>query len=87
MLLGMILGYLLFWSGSIWLPIIAHFINNTMAVIGYFMVNSGKLSKETLELGSSNDLLPFTFLSTAVFIYACYVFYKKSEIEIGLSKE
>ena len=30
--LGVVLGYLFYWSGSLWLPIIAHFINNAMAI-------------------------------------------------------
>jgi hypothetical protein len=31
-ILGLFLGYLFYWSGSIWLPIIAHFINNAVVV-------------------------------------------------------
>ena len=30
--LGLVLGYLFYWSGSLWLPIIAHLLNNAMAV-------------------------------------------------------
>ena len=30
--LGIVLGYLFYWSGSLWLPIIAHFLNNAIAV-------------------------------------------------------
>jgi len=30
--LGLLLGYLFYWSGSLWLPIIAHLLNNAMAV-------------------------------------------------------
>lgn len=32
-LLGAYFGYLLWWSGSIWLPVILHVINNTIVVI------------------------------------------------------
>jgi len=32
-ILGLVLGYFMYWSGSLWLPIIAHFCNNAMAVI------------------------------------------------------
>jgi len=79
MLLGMVLGYVFFWSGSIWASIAVHFIYNTMAVIGYYLVYVGKLSKETLEAGStSSNLMPYTVMSTFLFFYACYVFYKKS---------
>jgi membrane protease YdiL (CAAX protease family) len=31
--LGLLLGYLFYWSGSLWLPIIAHFINNAIAIL------------------------------------------------------
>jgi len=30
--LGLVLGYLFYWSDSLWLPIIAHLLNNAMAV-------------------------------------------------------
>lgn len=33
MILGAYLGYLLYWSKSIWLPIFAHFVNNAIAVV------------------------------------------------------
>lgn len=32
MLLGVLFGYLLYWSNSIWLPVICHFVNNALAV-------------------------------------------------------
>lgn len=35
MLIGAFLGYLLVWSGSLWLPVLAHALNNSMAVISY----------------------------------------------------
>lgn len=31
--LGLLLGYFFYWSGSLWLPIIAHFLNNALAVL------------------------------------------------------
>lgn len=31
--LGLVLGYFFYWSGSLWLPIIAHFFNNAIAVV------------------------------------------------------
>lgn len=35
MLMGALLGYMLVWSGSLWLPVLAHFTNNALAVIVY----------------------------------------------------
>lgn len=43
MLLGAMFGYLLFWSNTIWLPILAHFLNNATAVItAYVYQQQGK---------------------------------------------
>lgn len=33
MLLGVFFGYLLVWTGSIWVPVFAHFVNNASAVL------------------------------------------------------
>src|SRR3546814_6650825 len=36
-MLGMLFGYLFFWSGNIWVPIAAHFLNNGMIVLLHFL--------------------------------------------------
>lgn len=36
MLLGVFFGYLVVYSGSLWLPILAHALNNTMATVTYY---------------------------------------------------
>jgi len=38
LLLGAALGYLFYWSGSLWLSITAHLANNAIAVCTYFYV-------------------------------------------------
>lgn len=38
MMLGVCFGYMLHWSGSMWLPVIAHFFNNAAAVISAWYV-------------------------------------------------
>jgi len=55
MFLGVLFGYLLVWSGSIWLPIIAHFINNAVAVIAIYMIDKGLLNSEIEDIGSTTD--------------------------------
>jgi uncharacterized protein len=79
MLLGMLFGYLLFWSGSIWAPILAHFINNALAVIGYYMVNTGQMKESTLDIGATKDVSIYTLISTLFFFAGCYYFYKISQ--------
>jgi membrane protease YdiL (CAAX protease family) len=70
-LLGVMFGYLLVWSGSIWLPIIAHFINNSIAVIIMYMIDKKMLSPEIEEIGSNSDsyyLAAVSFVLIVVFM-------------------
>lgn len=53
MFLGVLFGYLLVLSGSMWLPVIAHFINNGVAVMGMYMIDKELLSPEIEEIGST----------------------------------
>lgn len=41
MLLGVWLGYLLVWTGSLWVPIIAHTLNNSTVVVFSYLANKG----------------------------------------------
>jgi len=38
MLIGAYLGYLCYWSGSLWLPILAHFMHNSMSILSEFIM-------------------------------------------------
>jgi len=51
LLLGAWFGYLLWWSGSIWVPILAHFTNNAFSTIATFSENKGLISKDPDQLG------------------------------------
>lgn len=44
MLIGAWFGYLLWWSGSIWVPILAHFTNNALSTLTVFGQNKGVLT-------------------------------------------
>ena len=62
MLIGAYLGYLLYWSKTIWLPILIHFANNAIAVIG---MSNGNLQEYELVTGelSKEAILPLTIVS------------------------
>ena len=53
-LLGMALGYLFFWSGSLWLPIVAHFTNNFLSVIVEFLYRRGYIHTNADNFGMNN---------------------------------
>ncbi|MBP5476431.1 MAG: CPBP family intramembrane metalloprotease [Paludibacteraceae bacterium] len=57
MLLGAYLGYLLIWTGSMWLPILAHFTNNVFAVLAYFVAFRCQTDTALLESIGTGDTL------------------------------
>ncbi len=61
--LGVLLGYLFVWSGSIWLPIVAHFVNNSIAIIGYTLIDKGSLPAEAENVGGLSVMWPLGVIS------------------------
>ena len=55
-LLGAYLGYLLYYSKSIWLPVLAHFTNNAIGVINYYAIKDPKLLEEMDTIGVGSTL-------------------------------
>lgn len=39
MLMGAMFGYIFVWTGSLWAPVLMHFVNNGIAVIVYYFAN------------------------------------------------
>lgn len=62
--LGMFLGYLFYISGSLWLPIIVHFINNFLTVLFKYLYNNGAIDKDWAE---ADTPLWLTIASVVVF--------------------
>jgi len=74
MALGVLFGYLFYWSGSLWIPIFAHFLNNGVAITISYMERQGWIGTRFEEFGSSNTL--FLILSSIVIsALAMYVFW------------
>ncbi len=81
--LGLFLGYLFVWSKNMWLPILAHFLNNGFAV-GYYYA----MDVNVEEVGNTSDI-PFTYATfvgaAAVFMVLCYYIrqqYKARELVV-----
>lgn len=52
LLMGMLLGYIYYYTGSIWLSILAHFIVNGIQVTLLYMANNGMLSSKLTTMES-----------------------------------
>jgi uncharacterized protein len=75
-LLGIYFGYLLFWSGSIWVPVIAHFVNNGLAVFYYHFTAKpmGDTPLDTVGTpGNGNYILYISVFLTALLIGMIYL--------------
>lgn len=65
MLLGVLFGYLLIWSGSMWLPILAHFFNNGFAVVAMYLIDNNILNAGVEEIGATSGSQYVAILSLA----------------------
>ena len=77
---GTVVTLFVFWSQNLWIPIIAHFVNNALAVIlSYKTINieTGSyalFSEEKVNLMSAT----FSFIAVALLLY---LFYKNTKKE------
>lgn len=57
MLMGAMFGYMLVWTGSLWVPMLMHFTNNAAAVLSYYIATRQGLDPDALDvLGTDNTL-------------------------------
>jgi len=75
LILGILLGYLFYWSGSIWVPILGHFVNNATAVIVYYFY-ADEMSKEVENFGAAEGSFIYLIIGLAFIIPLLYLFYK-----------
>jgi hypothetical protein len=78
-MLGILLGYMFLWSGSLWIPILAHFTNNAIAVMisypsfqSYDIIQSFNHYNEYNSVDTTVDYLFFSALSFGVILYLLY---------------
>jgi membrane protease YdiL (CAAX protease family) len=77
-LLGAILGYIYFWSGSLWTSITVHFLNNALVLVMAYLLNTGRLPKTIGNIGLSDEKVPLSWaIPAALLTAAClYLLYK-----------
>lgn len=82
MLLGALFGYLFVWSGSLWIPVIGHFLNNAAAVVtAYVYQQNGKSVDEMFNQGSTD--IPVMLIATLVSIFLLRYFYTSAVKEVN----
>jgi membrane protease YdiL (CAAX protease family) len=76
MVLGIFLGYLLVWSGSLWLPVLAHFVNNVAAVIFTFLQQQNKIGFDPETVGTNSDEKIMLMTSVVMTFFLTYLIFK-----------
>ncbi len=72
MMLGILFGYLFYWSGNLWLPIFAHFLNNGIQVILVYLFQTGRIA---LNIDETNSLPTYiTVIASLLFVAVVYIF-------------
>ena len=85
MLLGALFGYLYLWSGNLWVPILAHFINNGFTVL---MVYLHQQRMTTMDIERTESVpLSGALMAGLLTVGLLYYFRKSNETVSGVRSE
>ena len=65
-ILGALFGYIFLWTSNIWLPVIAHFVNNAAGVIYYYLYLQDKLGTDPQQIGMQKNPILFILGSVSL---------------------
>lgn len=82
MLLGALFGYALLWTGSMWVPIVGHFVNNGTAVLISYFEQRGKISASVETIGSTSDQLVLVLVSFVGLALLLYWMFKNRVLDL-----
>lgn len=78
-ILGILFGYMLVWSGRMWIPVTAHFVNNAVAVTVYYYVQRKMISEDVETFGAEPGHWIYIIPSVVIFIILLVIFYKRTK--------
>lgn len=83
LLLGALFGYLYYWSGSLLLAILAHFVNNGVSVVALYLYQQGAFSFDVESPESQPaSIVILSAALTAALLYYFYKYYQDRKIAI-----
>jgi len=86
LVLGMYLGYLLVWSGSLWLPILAHFLNNLIAIVGNYFISKQMLPVSFEKVGGEGNSVFVGMVSGIVVLFIVFKLFEKYNAPVNPQK-
>lgn len=82
LLLGAYFGYLLVWTRSLWVPVIAHALNNSVAVWEGYAVNTGMFTEQTLAFGEPGSGTEWMAAVSAMLLIIIFTVGRKALFQI-----
>ena len=86
MLMGALFGYMLVWTGSLWVPMLMHFVNNGMAVLLYFMANRAHWDMDKVDAIGTGNSLWLGIVSLVLTMVGIYMFRRSTTIRSASSR-
>lgn len=80
LLLGAFFGYLVLWSGSLWLPIAAHAFNNIVTVLFTWLYDRGVLNMDPNAFGANSTMIDKTIAITSVIATIIAIIYLRKKL-------
>lgn len=74
MLMGALFGYVLWWTGSLWVTMLMHATNNAAAIVCYFVCYRRGYATDALDSFGSGDTLWLGIMSLVIGGVAIYLF-------------
>ena len=83
LILGLSFGYLFFWTGNLWIAVIAHFINNVVPMLMSHFIRWNDLGEKASDLADKQILLPLVpALLSAGILFNFWSEYRKNQTKI-----
>ena len=86
MLMGALFGYMFVWTGSLWVPMLMHFVNNGMAVLLYFLANKAGWDMDKVDAIGTNETLWLGIVSLVLTIVGIYAFRRSTTMSNASSR-
>ena len=86
MLMGALFGYMMVWTGSLWVPMLMHFVNNGMAVLLYFIANRAHWDMDKVDAIGTSNTLWLGIVSIVLTVVGIYMFRRSTTMRSASSR-
>ena len=81
MIMGVLFGYIFYWSGSLTYPIIAHIFNNFFSLTLFYAANQGLFGADfKVDINSSPDI-PLYIIIFSFVVFSFSIFHLKKHFK------